>query len=176
MRAGHREIPTVRVRNRSIWRCLPSAFESTALESGPSFTKERRYSVQGEFGAVYFSGSKTLSEFEADERGGGDTERLSYLAFELTVDKLVDLTLQETRDHMGVQLEDLVRPRIAKDRYEVTQAVAREVYASRLNGLIVPSVHDPNHQKPDWFNVVLYQAHLLRIFLRPVQVKPSSKN
>ncbi|HVO32518.1 MAG TPA: RES family NAD+ phosphorylase [Elusimicrobiota bacterium] len=147
---------------------MPNAFESTALESGPSFTKDRRYSVQGEFGAVYFSGSKTLSEFESDERGGEDAERLSYLAFALTVDKLVDLTLRKTRDHLGVRLDDLVRPRTAKDRYEVTQAVARQIYARRLNGLIVPSVHDPKRQKPDWFNVVLYPAHLLRVCLRPI--------
>src|ERR1039457_5933150 len=119
MRVGHREIPTVRVRKKNVWRCVPSAFEPTALESGPSFTKDRRYSIQGEFGAVYFSGSSELAQLEAAEHGQEDRAPVSYLAYELTLDHLVDLTKKEGRAAFGVALADLVKPRIAKDRYGI---------------------------------------------------------
>jgi RES domain-containing protein len=168
MRVKKQKIPTISLRNRGVWRCLPKAFEMTALESGPSFTKDRRYSIQGEFGAIYLSASKALSQREAGERGGEDLETLAYPSFELTLNKLVDLTSRKTRSHFGVSLEDLVRSRISKNRYEITQKLARRIYANQLNGIIAPSVYDPRGEQPGWFNVVLYPAQILRICLRRI--------
>lgn len=161
-------LQTVAVSRRRVWRCIPKAFARTVLESGPSFTKDRRYSIQGEFGAVYLSGAKDLAQMETERRGGLHTEPMSYLEFELTVDHLVDLRDPATRAHFRVSLDDLVKSRLAPDRYTATQAVARRVYDAKLYGLIAPSLHDPQSAKPDWFNIALYPAHLLRSCLRPV--------
>ncbi len=158
--------PTVSVSRRRLWRCIPKAFVNTALESGPSYTKDRRYSVQGEFGAVYLSGSKELAKWETDERAGDDVEPVEYLEFELTLDKLVNLRSPKTQAFFKLPLEMLVRSRTDPDRYVATQMVARRIYAAKLHGLIAPSVHDPKSQKSDWFNVVLYPAHIMQSCLR----------
>jgi hypothetical protein len=162
-------LPTISVSRQRLWRCVPKIFTSTVLESGPSFTKDRRYSIQGEFGAVYFSGSKDLAELEADERVGLDAEPMAYLEFELTVHQLVDLRSPKIRGYFGAPLEQLVKSRIASDRYVTTQTIARKIYTAKLRGLLVPSVHDPEGQKAGWFNVVLYPAHLMQSCLRAVR-------
>src|SRR5436190_15960449 len=108
-----------------VWRCLPARVKETALESGPSFTKDRRYSIQGEFGAVYFSASKALSQLEVDQRAGTDVEPMAHLGFELTVDKLVDLTSPKVRKALHVSLDALVQSRTAPDRYRIPQLIAR---------------------------------------------------
>jgi len=161
--------PTTSVLKQRLWRCVPKAFLETALESGPSFTKDRRYSVQGEFGAVYFSGAKELAQWETGERAGQDAEPMAYLEFELTLNKLVDLRSPKVQAFFKFPLEALVKSRTAPERYAATQTIARRVYAAKLHGLIAPSVHDPKSQKTDWFNVVLYPAHLMLSCLRFVE-------
>src|SRR2546422_8160298 len=135
------------VRKRRFWRCLPKQYLPTLLEAGPSFTRDRRYSVRGEFGALYFSASKELSLKEIASRAGEDAEPMSSVELEVTVDRLVDLTRPETRTKLRVGLGDLIRPRVSKDAYAVPQAIARRVYRDRLHGLIAPSVHDPNGER-----------------------------
>jgi len=163
--------PVVAVQKKHFWRCLPKQYLRTILEAGPSFTQERRYSVRGEFGALYFSGSKELCLMEIAGRAAQDSEAMACVEFEVTVDRVVDLTRQETRTTIGVQLEDLVRPRISKDAYAAPQRVARLVYGQRLQGLLAPSVHDANGRRRNWISLVLYPANLLRAFIREIQVE-----
>jgi len=160
--------PTIAVHRKRVWRCLPVRFAATALESGPSFTKDRRYSVQGEFGAIYLSASKDLAWQEWKQRGGEDAEPAGCVEFELTLDKLVDLTAPSVQKRLGIKAGDLVKPRISPEAYAVTQAIARRVYAQKLHGLLAPSIHDANGEKPDWFNVVLYPANVMRRCVRQI--------
>ena len=164
-------VPLTGLRKRHFFRTLPRSFLGTILESGPSFTRHRRYSVRGEFGALYFSASQDLSFHEVASRGSRDTEQMSCVEFEITADCLVDLTRPEVRSKLHVQLEDLVRPRISRDAYVVPQTVAKKVYAERLHGLIVPSPHDPQGEKGNWFNLVLYPANLIRAAIREIRVQ-----
>lgn len=161
----------VAVRRKHFWRCLPKQYLQTVLEAGPSFTRGRRYSIRGEFGALYFSASRDLSLQEIATRAGDDTELMSCVELEVTVDRLVDLTRPETRTKLHVQLEDLIRPRISKDAYAVPQHIARRVYREKLHGLIAPSVHDPNGEKGDWFNLVLYPGNLVRASIRELRAE-----
>lgn len=164
-------LPIVTLQHRHFWRCLPKQYVRTVLEAGPSFTRQRRYSVRGEFGALYFSASRELSLSEVESRAGQDSEVMSCVEFEITVDRLVDLTRPETRTALRVQLEDLIRPRTSKDAYEIPQSIARQVYQERLNGLLSPSVHDPKGQRGNWLNLILYPANLVRAFIRQVLVE-----
>jgi RES domain-containing protein len=164
-------LPVVALRQKHFWRCLPKQYARTVLEAGPSFTRERRYSVRGEFGALYFSSSKELSLSEVASRAGQDTEVLSCVEFEVTLDRLVDLTRPETRAALQVQLEDLIRPRTSADAYQIPQSIARRVYQERLNGLLSPSVHNPEGKKRGWLNLVLYPANLIRASIREVHVE-----
>jgi RES domain-containing protein len=164
-------LPLVAVRKKHFWRCLPSQYLQTVLEAGPSFIRDRRYSVRGEFGALYFSASKELSLNEIASRAGDDAEPMSCVELEVTVDRLVDLTRPGTRTKLHVQLKDLIRPRISKDAYAVPQGIARRVYREKLHGLIAPSVHDPNGEKGDWFNLVLYPANLIRTSIRELRAE-----
>lgn len=163
-----RKIPTIAARRQRVWRCVPVQFVATVLESGPSFTKDRRYSVQGEFGAIYLSASEELALLEWRQRAGEDAEPAACIEFELTLDHLVDLTSKAVQKRLGVQTVDLVRPRIAAEAYAATQAVARQVYAQKHHGLIVPSIHDSAGEEPGWFNIVLYPANLVHRCLRQI--------
>ena len=136
-------LPIVALKRKHFWRCLPKRYIRTVLEAGPSFTRERRYSVRGEFGALYFSASKELSLSEVLVRAGDDGDVMSCVEFEITMDRLVDLTRPETRARLHVQLDDLIRPRIYRDAYEIPHQIARQVYQERLSGLLAPNVHDP---------------------------------
>jgi RES domain-containing protein len=162
-------LPVVAIRKKSFWRCLPKQYVRTVLETGPSFTQERRYSVRGEFGAVYFSASKELSLAEVSSRVGEDGEAMACVEFEVTVQRLVDLTRPDTRARLRVQLEDLIRPRISKDAYASPQRIAKRIYKERLDGLFAPSVHDPKRQRQDWFNLILYPANLIRASVREIR-------
>jgi len=164
-------LPLVAVKDKHFWRCLPKAYLQTILEAGPSFTQERRYSVRGEFGALYFSGSKELCLREIFGRSGGDSEVMACVEFEITLDRLLDLTRPPIRAKLRVQLEDLIRPRIAKDAYAAPQAIARRVYAQGLPGLLAPSIHDPEGEHSGWFNLVVYPANLVRASIREVQIE-----
>ena len=169
---SHRSsLPLIAVRGIHFWRCLPKQYVRTILEAGPSFTQERRYSVRGEFGALYFSGSKELCLREIIGRSGEDSEVMACVEFEITLDRLVDLTRQETRTKLRVALEDLIRHRVSKDAYAATQAIARRVYAEGLQGLLAPSLHDAKGEKSGWFNLVVYPANLARASIREVQVE-----
>jgi hypothetical protein len=163
--------PLVTIKEKHFWRCLPKQYIQTILEAGPSFTQERRYSVRGEFGALYFSGSKELCLKEIVGRSGEDSEVMACVEFEITLDRLVDLTRLETRTKLRVRLEDLIRPRISKDAYAAPQAIARRVYAEGLQGLLAPSVHDPRGEKSGWFNLVVYPANLARATIREVHIE-----
>jgi RES domain-containing protein len=163
--------PCVSVKDRHFWRCLPKLYIQTILEAGPSFTQERRYSVRGEFGALYFSGSKDLCLKEIVSRSGEDSEVMACVEFEITLDRLVDLTRPEARTRLRVQLEDLIRPRTSKDAYVAPQAIARRIYAEGLQGLLAPSVHDAMGEKSGWFNLVVYPANLARAYIREVQIE-----
>lgn len=167
-RAHGAGLPVVALQHEHFWRCLPTQYLRTALEAGPSFTRERRYSIRGEFGALYFSASKELSLSEVASRAGQDGEVMSCVEFEIAVDRLLDLTRSKTRAALHVQLEDLIRPRATMDAYEVPQSIARRVYQEGLNGLLAPSIYDPKGQRKDWFNLVLYPANLVRRFIREV--------
>jgi RES domain-containing protein len=155
-------LPVVALQRKRFWRCLPKQYVRTVLEAGPSFTRGRRYSVRGEFGALYFSASKESSLSEVTSRAGQDSEVISCVEFEITVDRLLDLTRPATRAALRVQLDDLILPRISADAYEVPQRIARQVYREGLNGLLAPSVHDPKGERGNWFNLVLYPANLIR--------------
>ncbi len=161
----------VAIEKKRFWRCLPKHYLRTVLEAGPSFTQERRYSIRGEFGALYFSGSKELSLKEVSDRVGQDGEVVACVEFEVTLDRLVDLTQPETRTRLRVQLEDLIRPRLSRDAYVVPQSIARRIYGEKVPGLLVPSLHDPEGQRKDWFNMVLYPANLIRCSIREIQVE-----
>ncbi|HUI40502.1 MAG TPA: RES family NAD+ phosphorylase [Terriglobia bacterium] len=164
-------VPVVSLRRKHFWRCVPQPHLRTILESGPSFSRDRRYSVRGEFGALYFSASEDLALVEVAARSGEDGEPACSVEFEVSVGRLADLTRQEIRARWRVRLEDLVRPRIARDAYSAPQAIARRVYEQGLDGLLAPSVHDPQGQRRDWFNLVLYPANLIRPLLREVRVR-----
>lgn len=170
-RSARLSLSAVGVRKQHFWRCLPKRYLPTVLEAGPSFTHHRRYSVRGEFGALYFSASKELSLTEIASRIGQDSEAMACVEFEVTAVRLVDLTRPETRTRLRVQLEDLIRPRVSKDAYAVPQGIARRLYGDRLHGLLAPSVHDPRGEKRDWFNLVLYPANLIRASVREVQIE-----
>lgn len=170
-RSGFR---AVAIQRKRFWRCLPKQYLPTALEAGPSFTQERRYSIRGEFGALYFSSSKELSLQEISSRAGRDAEVMVCVEFEVTVDRLVDLTEPEIRTRLRVRLEDLIRPRISKDAYVVPQGLARQIYGQRFHGLLVPSVHDPKDKRKEWFNLVLYPANLIRSTVREIQIEEVS--
>jgi hypothetical protein len=170
-RSQRLSLPFVAVKDKRFWRCLPKQYIQTVLEAGPSFTQERRYSVRGEFGALYFSGSKELCLREIFGRSGEDSEVMACVEFEITLDRLLDLTRLETRTKLRVQLEDLIRPRTYKDAYVTPQAVARRVYAEGLQGLLAPSVLDPKGEKSGWFNLVVYPANLARASIREVQIE-----
>lgn len=167
-------LPAVSLRRKRFWRCLPSQYIQTILEAGPSFTRERRYSLRGEFGALYFSGSKELSLSEAASRAGQDAEAMACVEFEITVDRLVDLTRPATRAALRVQLDDLILPRTSADAYQVPQNIARQVYQAGLNGLLAPSAHHPQGNRADWFNLVLYPANLVRAFICQARVEAIS--
>ena len=170
-RSNPLSLPLVAVKDKHFWRCLPKPHIQTILEAGPSFTQERRYSVRGEFGALYFSGSKELCLREIFGRSGGDSEVMACVEFAITLDRLLDLTRLQTRTKLRVQLEDLIRPRTAKDAYVAPQAIARRVYAERLQGLLAPSVHDARGEKSGWFNLVVYPANLVRALIREVRIE-----
>jgi RES domain-containing protein len=170
-RASRLEIPVVTVERRHFWRCVPQQFVHTILEAGPSFTHERRYSIRGEFGALYFSASKELALEEVFSRAGADGEAIACVAFQVTAERVADLTQAATRTRMGVQLADLLRPRISGDAYAAPQSVARRVYGNKLHGLLAPSIHDPRGEKKNWFNLVLYPAQLLRSSIREISVE-----
>ena len=127
--------------------------------------------MRGEFGALYFSGSKQLCLREIVGRSGEDGEVMACVEFEITLDRLVDFTRLETRNKLRVKLEDLVRPRISTDAYAAPQAIARRVYAEGLHGLLAPSVHDAKAEKSGWFNLVIYPANLIRASIREVQIE-----
>ncbi|MGH9455416.1 MAG: RES family NAD+ phosphorylase [Terriglobia bacterium] len=154
---------------KHFWRCVPKRYIETILETGPSFTQERRYSVRGEFDALYFGGSMELCAVEAAGRAGEDGEKMVCVEFEITVDRLADLTQPETRTKLRVQLKDLVRPRISREAYTVPQRIARRLYSERFQGLIAPSVHDLLGQQRGWFNLVLYPAQLVRSSIREIR-------
>jgi hypothetical protein len=160
----------VALQREHFWRCVPKRYLQTVLEAGPSFTQHRRYSIRGEFGGLYFSASKELSLSEVANRTGQDTEIMSCMEFEITVDRLVDLTKPATRASLRVPLEALIRPRASLEAYEVPQSIARQVYQEGLNGLLAPSVYDPRGQRKGWFNLVLYPANVVRTFIRQVHV------
>ncbi|GEM_PF-3222171 len=165
------DLRRVALKKKHFWRCIPEHYLETVLEAGPSFTQERRYSVRGEFGALYFGGSAELCAVEVAGRVGQDGEPVVCVEFEVSVEHLVDLTQPETRAKLRVRLEDLVRPRISLDAYAVPQRIARQLYHERLQGLIVPSVHDPEGRRQGWFNLVLYPAQLIRPSIREVQIQ-----
>lgn len=165
------EVRFVATRKRRFWRCLPKQHLESVLEAGPSFTQERRYSVRGEFGALYFSASKELALLEVSSRAGQDGEVMACVEFEVTVPRLIDLRRSQVRTAFRVRLEDLVHPRISKDAYVAPQRIARRVYREKVHGLLVPSIHDPEGGRKDWFNLVLYPANLIRTSLKEVQVE-----
>lgn len=168
--ARRARLPVIALREERFWRCLPRQFLPTVLETGPSFTRERRYSVRGEFGGLYFSAAQELSLSEVANRTGQDSEPMSCVEFEISLDRVLDLTRPQTRAALRVRLEDLVRPRISAGAYDVPQGIARRVYQERLCGLLAPSVHDPRGERPGWFNLVLYPANMVRAFIREVRV------
>jgi RES domain-containing protein len=96
---------------------------------------------------------------------------MSCVEFEITVDRLVDLTRPEIRGRLRVELADLIRARVSTDAYAVPQGIARRVYRDGLPGLMAPSVHDPNGEKADWFNLVLYPGNLVRAAIREVRAQ-----
>ena len=165
------DLRRVGLKKKHFWRCIPEPYLETVLESGPSFTQERRYSVRGEFGALYFGSSAELCAVEVAGRVGQDGEPVVSVEFEITVDNLADLTQPETRSKLRLQLEDLVRPRISLNAYTVPQRIARQLYHERIHGLIVPSVHDPEGHRQGWFNLVLYPAQLIRASIREIQIQ-----
>jgi RES domain-containing protein len=169
--SNRRKFPTTSIRKMRFWRCVPKVYVRTVLEAGPSFTRNRRYSVRGEFGALYFSGSRPLSLEEVAGRVGEDGEVIVCVEFEVTVHRVVDLTRPEARTKLRIPLEDLVRPRLSEEAYEVPQKIARAVYEAKLDGLLVPSVHDPHGRRPDWVNLVLYPANLIGSFVRKILVE-----
>lgn len=169
-RAQEAGLPVVALRHRHFWRCIPRQYLATALEAGPSFTRQRRYSVRGEFSALYFSASRELSRTEVASRTGQDSEAMSCVEFEITTDRLVDLTRPGTRNALQIRLEDLVRPRVSAGAYDVPQRIARRVYQEGFGGLLVPSVYDPMGGREDWFNLVLYPANIMRVFVREVEI------
>jgi RES domain-containing protein len=170
-RAG---LPVVGLRDAHFWRCIPRRYLKTVLEPGPSFTGHRRYSIRGEFGALYFSASRDLSLAEATARTGEDSELMCSVEFKITAGQVVDLTRPEARTALRVRREDLVHPRTSANAYEVPQRVARQVYQERLSGLLAPSVYDPYGEKQRWFNLVLYPANLVRAFIREIDVSDLS--
>ena len=163
-------LPAVVLQEAHFWRCIPRHYLKTVLEGGPSFTRERRYSIRGEFSGLYFSASRELSLSEAANRTGQDSDRMCSVQFKITADHVVDLTQPETRVALRVRLEDLVRLRTSADAYEVPQRVARQVFQARLSGLLAPSVYDPNGERQGWFNLVLYPANIIRAFIREVRI------
>ena len=170
-RSSRSDLRLVTLAKKPFWRCLPQAFLSTVLEAGPSFTQERRYSVRGEFSALYFSASKELCLKEVWGRTGPDGEVMACVEFEVTVDRLVDLTDQETRRRVRAQLDDLIRPRLSRHAYATPQRVARRIYREGFPGLLAPSVHDPRGEREDGFSLVLYPANLIRSSVRQVRVE-----
>jgi hypothetical protein len=169
------KFPTTAIRKMRFWRCVPKLYVRTVLEAEPSFTRNRRYSIRGEFGALYFSGSRELSLEEVAGRAGEDREVVVCVEFEATVHPLVDLTRPQTRIRLRIALEDLVRPRLSKDAYEVAQKIGRAVYEAKLDGLLVPSVHDPQGRRPDWVNLILYPANLIGSFVREIRVEEAER-
>jgi hypothetical protein len=95
--------------------------------------------------------------------------------FEVTVDRLIDLTRPETRRTLRIQLQDLIRPRVSANAYEVTQRIASQAYRQGLPGLLAPTVHDGKGTTAGWFNLVLYPANLARAFIREVRVHNISR-
>jgi RES domain-containing protein len=169
-RARPAGLPVVALHQEHFWRCVPKPYLQTLLEPGPSFTRQRRYSVRGEFSALYFSASRDLCLTEVAGRASHDSEPIACVEFEIAADRLVDLTRLETRVALRVRLEDLVRPRTWSGAYEVPQGVARYVYQAKLSGLLAPSVHDPKGEKQGWFNLVLYPANMIRSSVREVEI------
>ena len=156
-----------RVLKGRFWRCLPESYAHTALESGPSFTQERRYSVRGEFGALYFSSSEDLAQTEAGRRIGDHGEPIVCLEFEVSLDKILDLTQEAVRKALGVRLAELVKKPLATDAYGVPQAIGRASFVGGISGLMVPSVHDPDTSR-EWFNLVLYPGNLVRSHIKQI--------
>jgi RES domain-containing protein len=172
---GHpADLPLARIEAKTFWRCLPRQYLHTALEAGPSFTRDRRYSIRGEFGALYFSGSRDLCLKEATGRAGQDAEPLAMIEFEITASRLVNLTQAQVRKELHVRLDDLLRPRISKDAYLIPQAIARKVYGWRLHGLMAPSVYDPISRNKGWFNLILFPANLIRSAIREVSIQDAA--
>jgi RES domain-containing protein len=155
-------LPVTTIRKGRFWRCLVRQHAGTVLEAGPSFTRERRYNVRGEFSALYFSGAKELSIREVAVQAGSDGEVMACVEFLITLNPVVDLTHPDIRRKLGVHLDDLIRPRVFKDGYAATQALARRFYAERLPGMLVPSVLDPNGQRSGWRNLIIFPANLIR--------------
>ena len=135
-------------------------------------SRRSRYSIRGEFSGLYFSLSRELCVPRGLNLPRHATAPFSVLEFEVSLDAVVDLCSPEIRRRLGVQIADLKRSRISEDRYAITQAIAHKMYQGHANGLIVPSMHDDGHH-PDWANLVIYPANVLRQFI--VQRQESKK-
>jgi RES domain-containing protein len=164
----HKIHPT-RLSRKLFWRCVPTAFQHTILESGPNFVRSSRYSVRGEFSGLYFSGSKELAQKEFADRVGDQGETFLCQEFEVTADQILDLTKPENQKNIGISLHDLVRPRHTPHAFDATHDIARASYMGRSNGILAPSIYDPDLSKEDWFNLVIFPANLIQICIKPLK-------
>lgn len=158
---------TASLRGRTFWRCIESAFAATALDGGPNFHEGGRYSVAGEFSAVYLSENKALARLEKTD-GRDIFEDLKDIRFGFAADvHIPDLTNPKVQARLdgdfGVSLAELTAPGALA--YRRTQPVGRTAFAAGLPGFLTPSSRPPMPGQEHWRNLVLFPANVISRWL-----------
>jgi RES domain-containing protein len=146
-------LPPVSLRGH-FFRLVPSIHAEAIGETGPSFTVGGRYNPRGEFGAFYLSQSTELCWKETLKRFNNVPEDIppqSSGEFQVSITKCLDLTDEETRKVLGVDLEDITQ---VADHY-LTQMIGAAAWS-----LGIEAVKFPSSVSPDQFNIAVFTDHL----------------
>ena len=122
--------------------------EEIASDRG-AFFGGGRYNVPEQFGALYLGESLEAVRAEVARRRAPKAPMVLGV-FEVTLNRVCDLTNPEIRNRLGLQADNLV-----KDDWSLTQEVAIVVREAGFEGILAPSAAGP------YVNLIVFSDRLL---------------
>ena len=139
----------VKIERKRFCRTVGSDWANTILETGPSFNGGGRFNSPGFFGALYFSEDQNIAYREwLREREAGEAEPHVTFTFEITLDKVIDLTAREDFEVVEWRTGGYQKPR----------EIAVEAYRNQAEGILYRSAK----AKEEVENLVVFPANILK--------------
>ncbi len=125
------------------YRTISEQVAQYALEDGPSYQFNNRYNIPEKFGALYFADNPEVCRATLEKRGflASRTVPFTLLSFEISCNRILDLTDLKTLSHLSIHIEDFLKNSDLPGAYDLPQKFASSIYdQGAINGLFVPDV------------------------------------